>query len=342
MIRIGVIGCGKIAQTRHLPEYDENPNCEIAGYYDINSKYSNQMAEKYGGKIYDSYEELLQDKSIDAVSVCVANNAHAEVSIAALKAGKHVLCEKPMAVTLEECEEMVRTSKETHKNLMIDHNQRLAKAHAKAQELINQGIIGKILTFRAIFAHGGPETWSVGGKATWFFNKGKAAFGAMADLGIHKVDIIQFLLNDTVAEVSAMQATLDKKDIDGNPISVDDNVICLFRMRSGVLGTMTASWTNYSHEDNSTVLYGTDGVMRIYDDPEYSIIVDKKNGERYCYKLDRIQTNDNQTKSGIIDIFVDSILKNKEPAIPCEEALSAMKVIFACDKSAHTGKIVSV
>ena len=175
-VKVGIIGCGKIAQVRHIPEYVSNPDVCLYGLFDINMERAAELAEKYGCKAYASYEDLLADPEIDAVSVCVANNAHAEISIAAMKAGKHVLCEKPMAVTLEECEEMVKTAKETGKYLMIGQNQRLAKAHRKAKQLIAEGAIGKVLTFRTIFGHGGPETWSVDpGKNTWFFDKSKAA-----------------------------------------------------------------------------------------------------------------------------------------------------------------------
>lgn len=132
-------------------------------------------------------------------------------------------------------------------------------------------VLGDILTFRTTFGHGGPETWSVDpGKNTWFFDKSKAAMGAMADLGIHKTDLIQYLLGQTVVEATAKVTTLDKRGADGQLIGVDDNAICIYRMSGGAIGTMTASWTYYGAEDNSTVLYGTKGILRIYDDPAYS------------------------------------------------------------------------
>ena len=96
-IRVGIIGCGKIAQVRHIPEYMANPHVELYGFYDINQARTEELAKKYGGKAFASYEELLADETIEAVSVCAANHAHAEISIAALKAGKHVITEKPMA-----------------------------------------------------------------------------------------------------------------------------------------------------------------------------------------------------------------------------------------------------
>ena len=194
-IRIGILGCGKIAQVRHIPEYADNPDCKLAAFYNPSRQRAEDMAAKYGGKVYDSAEELLADPEIDAVSVCAANYAHAELAIKALKAGKHVLCEKPMATTIEDCEAMAEAARESGKFLMIGHNQRLAKAHVKAKELIDEGLIGKILSFRTTFGHGGPETWSINpGKGTWFFDKKRAAMGAMADLGVHKTDLIQLSL----------------------------------------------------------------------------------------------------------------------------------------------------
>ena len=262
MLKIGILGCGKIAQVRHIPEYADNPNCELVGFFNPTKSRAEDMAAKYGGKAYDSAEELLADPEIDAVSVCAANNAHAELTIKALRAGKHVLCEKPMAISLADCEEMVKVAKEEGKLLMIGQNQRLTKAHELAKKVIAEGEIGKVITFRTSFGHGGPETWSITpGKNTWFFDKTKAAMGAMADLGIHKTDLIQFLLGENVVRTTAKLTTLDKRGADGNLIGVDDNAICIYEMADGVIGTMTASWTYYAAEDNSTVIYGTEGVL---------------------------------------------------------------------------------
>ena len=139
---------------------------------------------------------------------------------------------------------------------MIDQNQRLAKAHIEAKKMIEEGVIGDVLTFRTTFGHGGPETWSVDpGKNTWFFDSKKAVMGAMADLGIHKTDLIQYLTSQTVTETTAHLMTLDKRDANNNFIGVDDNAICIYKMSGGIVGTMTASWTYYGAEDNSCLLY---------------------------------------------------------------------------------------
>ena len=342
-IKVGIIGCGKIAQVRHIPEYAANPNAEVYGFYDINLARAEELAVKYGGKAFATYEELLADPEIEAVSVCAANHVHAEITIAALKAGKHVLCEKPMAVTLEECEAMVEAAKESGKYLMIGQNQRLAKAHAKAKELIEQGAIGKVLTFRTIFGHGGPETWSIDpGSNVWFFDKTKAAMGAMADLGIHKTDMIQYVLGSKIVKTQAVLTTLDKKDATGGLIGVDDNAICIYQMENGIIGTMTASWTYYAAEDNTTVIYGTKGELRLYDDPKYSVQQINADGTRIDYQIDQIQTNDNQTASGVIDLFVDCLVEKKAPEISGENVLHAMKAVFASIESSAKGCAIEV
>ncbi len=343
MINVGILGCGKIAQVRHIPEYAENPDVKLAAFYNPSRKRAEEQAEKYGGKVYDTAEELLADKSIDAVSICAANYAHAELSIKAMEAGKHVLCEKPMATTLADCEAMVECAKRTGKFLMIGHNQRLAKAHVEAKRLIDQGLIGDIITFRTTFGHGGPETWAINpGKNVWFFDKKKAAMGAMADLGVHKTDLIQFLTGQRVVRTTARLVTLDKRGEDGELIGVDDNAVCIYEMSGGAFGTMTASWTYYGAEDNSTVLYGTKGIMRIYDDPNHSIVVKLADGEEQVYDVEQIQTNDNQTKSGVIDLWVECLKNNTPPEISGESALYAMRAVFASIESSQTGRAVEI
>ena len=343
MFGIGIIGCGKIAQVRHIPEYEANKDSQLLGFYDINLERAKELAKKHGGTAYATVEELLANPAIDAVSICAANVAHAELTIEALEAGKHVLCEKPMAVTLEQCEAMVATSVRTGKSVMIAQNQRLTKAHLKAKELVASGAIGKVLTFRTTFGHGGPETWSVDpGRSTWFFDKTKAAMGAMADLGIHKTDVIQYVLGTKVAKTQAVLTTLDKRGADGELIGVDDNAICIYQMENGAIGTMTASWTYYSAEDNTTVIYGTKGELRLYEDPKYCLQQIMADGTRIDYQLDRIQTNDNQTASGVIDLFVDSLIQNKEPEISGADVLHSMKAVFASLESSEKGCAIEV
>lgn len=172
-LRVGVIGCGSIAQHRHIPEYKANKNVELVAVCDINEDRVNEVAAKYQIAAYTNYEELLSSGVVDAVSVCTPNYLHAPISIAALNSGLHVLCEKPMATSKQEAEEMIAAAKDSGKKLMIGHNQRFVPSHQRARQLIASGEIGKIYSFRTAFGHGGPEGWSVEGKESWFLKKKK-------------------------------------------------------------------------------------------------------------------------------------------------------------------------
>lgn len=341
MVKVGIIGCGKITEVRHAPEYSENPDCRLTAFYDVMPEKAQKMAELYGGKAYDSIEALLTS-DVEAVSVCVANIYHSTVSIQALKSGKHVLCEKPMATTAEDCEAMVREAENSGKFLMIGLNQRLAEAHVKAKEVLDSGELGKVIAFQTKFCHPGPESWT-GSQNSWFFDKRIASFGAMADLGVHKTDLLYFLTGQKIIKTSAVVTTLDKKFPDGTPITVDDNAFCIYTLESGAVGTMHVSWTNYGTEDNSTKLYCEGGIIRLYDDPKYSLIVEKRNGNVIPYELDLLTSNKEQTRggrtsTGVIDSFINSIITNNSPAISGESAMHAMKVIFANESSAKSGK----
>ena len=345
MLKIGIIGCGRITQVRHAPEYMENGQCRITGLYDYALERAQAIAREVGAKAYGSLEELL-DSGVDAVSVCSANTAHAPATIAALDRGIHVLCEKPMATTLSDCEAMAEAAKRSGKILMLGHNQRFALAHVEARKMIREGRIGKVLAFHTTFGHPGPEGWT-GQKNSWFFDKSKAVFGVLADLGIHKTDLIHYLLGEPVVKVSAILSTLDKKYPDGSPVHVDDNAYCLYETAGGAVGTLHVSWTNYGQEDNSTRIYGTQGVLRLYDDPEYSLILEKRDGTSEKLALDHMASNKEQTcggrkNTGVINAFVDSVLNGTKPVIDGAEALKAMRVIFAAEQSSREGRAVMV
>ena len=261
-LNVAVIGCGSIAQHRHLLEYEANEHVDITAVCDVVEERVEKVAQKYNAKAYTSYEELLAKENVDLVSVCLPNYLHAPVSIAALNAGNHVLCEKPMATSREEAERMIEAAEASGKTLMIAHNQRFVPSHQKAKELIAEGAIGKVYSFRTAFGHGGPEGWSVDGEDSWFFKKDEAYIGAMGDLGVHKADLLRYILGQEFVDVAGFVENNAKADI-----TVDDNAVCILRSESGIVGTMAASWAYNPNEDNSTVIYGEKGMLRLEDDP---------------------------------------------------------------------------
>ena len=344
-MRVALIGCGSITRQRHAHEYRLNKNVEIAGFFDFVKERAEDLARDFGGKAYGSLEELLDDKSVDAVSVCVANAYHAETTIKALRSGKHVLCEKPMAITEEDCEEMIREAAKAGKRLMIGHNQRLNPAHMKAKEIISSGSMGKVLTFSTSFCHGGPESWGIDkSRNTWFFKKSSAAFGSMADLGIHKIDLIRYLIGDEIDDVYSRMCVLDKTFEDGTPIEVDDNSVEILKFRNGAFGTVTTSWTCYGTEYNQTSIFLQKGVLKLYSDPQYSLIIVHDDGREEKLALDRMQTNsdEQQASSGVIDEFVGAILEERPSILDAEDIIKSMKAVFACQRSQLSGKAEKV
>ncbi|MGG3562171.1 Gfo/Idh/MocA family oxidoreductase [Neobacillus rhizosphaerae] len=338
-LRIAVIGCGSIAQHRHLPEYKADKRVELVAVCDINEKRALEVAEKFGAKAYTSYEELLNAGGVDAVSVCTPNYLHAPITIAALHAGVHVLCEKPMATSKHEAEAMIAAAKESGKKLMIAHNQRFVPSHQRARKLIESGEIGKIYSFRTAFGHGGPEGWSVDGKESWFFQKEKAFVGAMGDLGVHKTDLLRYLLGEEIIEVGSFVETSAKDFAD-----VDDNAVCILKTESGIIGTLAASWAYVSKEDNSTIIYGEKAILRLEDDPVNSLVVQYATGEVVNYQLGKIQSNEEggQKNSRVIDLFVEAVVNNQTPPVPGEEGMKSLNVILAALESNETKQIVRV
>lgn len=340
-IKVAILGCGSIAEFRHAPEYAANPQAEIVAFFDHNPERAERLVDQFGGKVAPSVEAVLEDPAIDAISVCTSNETHEEITVEALRRGKHVLCEKPIAISVAGARAMMEAEKESDGVLMIGHNQRFSKAHKIAKRLIGGGEIGKILTFQTTFGHSGPENWAFEKSPdTWFFSKERSGLGAAGDLGIHKLDLIRYLLEDEIADIAAFGGALHKTGSDGEPIAVNDNMVCIVKTEAGVLGTVSLSWTYYGEEDNSTTLYGEKGILKIYANETYPVQVKWSDGTSRRYEIDGMQTNDSQTDSGVIDAFIDCIAKGKKPPVSARDGLVSLKLIQAALKAADERRSV--
>ncbi|MDD3744107.1 MAG: Gfo/Idh/MocA family oxidoreductase [Lentimicrobiaceae bacterium] len=339
MFNIGIIGCGKITQVRHAPEYKNNPHCKIIGFFDSNHDRAESLAALYGAKAYPSVHDILCDERIDAVSICTPNNTHAEYAMEAMSHGKHVLCEKPMACSVKEAKEIIDAAEKYKRKLFVGFNQRYFPAHVKAKEILAQGSLGKAISFRTTFKHAGPEGWSIDGdNNTWFFNRQMANFGALIDLGIHKIDLMEWLFGTLIEKVSAQCLTLHKRDNRGNLIEVDDNSFLTLHMSNGAVGTVEVSWTNYGPEENGTVIHCENGTMSIYNHKTYDLIVNYKNKEQIMYNAKSIPTNEAQTSSGVIDAFID-FLMNDSDVLYDPNIINSMSVVESAIISAENAVV---
>lgn len=342
-VGIGIIGCGAVAQRRHALEARSHKHARLVAIADINLARAREWAAPTGALAYRDYRKLLDDPKVEAVVVATPNVYHAQQTVDAFEAGKHVMVEKPMAVTRAECQAMIRAAKRAKRVLMVAHNQRTMSPHVKAKKILDSGELGKVMSFRTSFQHPGPEGWSVDGPFSWFFEPDKAIMGVCGDLGVHKIDLMRYLLNDEFESVAGYLATRDKKDRKGRPLQLDDTAFFSLRTRSGALGTMTISWTNYGrYEDNTTTIFARNGVMVIGADRDYGVIIHRPNGKVDRIRTGAISTNTKQLHSGMMDMFVTAIRTNTRPMIDGEEGYKAVNVILAAMESARSGKRVKV
>lgn len=347
-VRIGIIGCGAIARRRHAPETLRNPKARLVALTDTKPGRAEETARLLAGdkhKIatFTDYRAMLKEAQLDAVIVATPNKYHAPQTIDALRAGCHVMVEKPMAATRKEAAAMLAAAKKARKFLMVGQNQRLMPPHVKAKQVLDSGVLGRPLVFRTSFHHGGPEFWSLDGLQSWFFKTDEAVMGVCGDLGVHKADLVRYLLGEEIVEVSGFLATLDKKDPRGRKIGLDDNAFITMRTRSGVLGTMTISWTNYGRmEDNTTIVFCEKGVIKIGMDPEYKVIVHHNNGKVDKHKTGAIATNTKQVDSGMTTMFVNAITTGRPPLIDGAEGYKSLDVIITAIEAAKSGKTLKV
>jgi predicted dehydrogenase len=267
-LRVGIIGLGW-AGEQHLKNYIRLPNVEAAALAGLEEPRLRELGQRYGvPNLHCHYEELVAREDLDAISICVPNHLHAPVAIAALKSGKHVLCEKPLARTGAEAEDIVRAARKAGRVVHIAFTQRERGDVQVLKRHITEGNLGRIYHVKA--------TWmrrnGIPGMGSWFTNKEMAGGGPLIDLGVHLIDMALYLMNEPEIEsVScATYAELgpqgrggrgDAKTIVGDAYEVEDLATAFVRLSGGATLNLEAGWAAYrqSSDDFGLTLYGTDG-----------------------------------------------------------------------------------
>ncbi len=337
--RVGIIGCGQIAKYLHVPDYARCPQAELVAFCDIDVVKARALAQEFApdAQIFHDFSMMLKEMDLDGVSICTPNYLHGPATIAALKADCNVLVEKPMATSSVEAQKMVDAAKKAKRLLMVDQTQRLFPAHVKAKEVLDSGLMGKILVVNSMFGHSGPENWSPTGK--WFFKKKEARFGAMADLGVHKADLIRFLTGKEVAEISGYMNRLEKKNSD-----VEDNFVSSFTFTDGTMGTLCASWTVKGCEANYTIFHCANGTLRVCEFPGKPVVAYLVNPQcEIEFPTAQAATNDDDEWGlNACGNFVLASLGRATPFCTGEDAKKSLDIILAAEKSALTGKSVKL
>ena len=337
-VRVGIIGCGKISERASLPNLaNYKGKAEVKVLCDIIKEKADEMAGKFdlkGLDITKNWKEVIKRRDIDAIFVNTPNYLHEEMAIGAAKAKKHILVEKPIAISNKAARNMINAAKKAGIFLMVEQTQRFDPVHKAAKKFIDTGKLGKINMVKGRIGHAGPEYWA-GGKEGWFSDKALSGGGAMIDVGIHILDLLRWLSGKEVAEVCANIKTLEK------PFPVEDNGSVLMRFTDGTFGQFEASWTTRPYEV-MTWIYGENGKIHTSIGTEKPVVARMatvgKGKDPNCVLEDIYpEIEQGNAWENSIHGFIDCILKGERPFVTGVEGARSMAVILAAYESAKKG-----
>ncbi len=339
-VRVGVIGLGM--GKVHLKNFHESPDAEVVAICDMNESLLEEMKEEYQVPFaFTEYKKMLRMKDLDAVSIATPNVFHASMTIDAIRKGKHVLCEKPMAMNARQAERMVEESKKHNKKIMIHFNQRYSPASRCVKKYIDEGHLGEVYYIKTGWLRqmGAPMRPS-------FTDKSISGGGPLIDLGVHRLDFVLWLLGyPRVLTVSA--GTFDKIAGDkvrgkGLKYDVEDLGVAMLRLENGAVLMLEASWATMIvyNDEMSTQMFGTKGSFEQktvdYKVSELKFISEKKN--KIVEETPIIKENNGTAQQH----FVECILKDIEPEVSGLHGLQIMKILDAIYKSSRLGREVRV
>lgn len=346
-IKVAVIGTGNISKE-HINSYLKNPNVELYAFCDIDADRVKMMAEKYGvSRTYTDKDVMFRElPEIDAVSVCTWNSQHAPCTIAALNAGCHVICEKPMATSAAEAREMKAAAEKNGKLLMIGFVRRFGNDCKIVSDYINNGFFGDIYYGKATYLR---RNGCPGG---WFGDKSRSAGGPLIDLGVHVIDLTRYLCGNP-KPVSVYGATFDYlknrpgiKDKGSGYVSasrgnkdifdVEDLASAMIRYDNGTVISVEAAFSlNIKSDEGKIELFGTKAGAKM--DPELEIYTEL-NG--YMSNV-QLKTPTALSFDGLfaneINHFVDCVMNGTECKSPAEDGIILMQILDAIYESARTG-----
>lgn len=342
-LKFGVIGCGGIARNTHFPSLAALPDVEITAICDVNQECTKELAEKYGIKhVFTNYEDLIAMDELDAVDICTPNNFHMLPAVAALKAGKHVMVEKPIARNAKEGQMIVDAANEAGKKLMVAQCWRYKTENQTLKRFIDGGAMGEMYyaNVKAIRRRGIPS-WGV------FIDKEKQGGGPLIDIGVHILDCAMWLLGNP-KPIAASGATYQKfgkrSDILGNygqwdykNFTVEDFAAGFVRFDNGATLTIESSFASNIEKDSLNLsILGTEGglqsdPLRIFRE-EHGTLVDLT--PVYLPKVDMYLEE--------IKGFVKCIQEDTEPPVTGEQALNVIKILDAIYESSDRGAEVKI
>lgn len=345
-VKIAIVGVGSISKL-HIEGYLKNPDAELYAFCDINPDRLKFMGEKYGiTRLYTDEDKMLAElPEIDAISVCTWNSAHAECTIKALNAGKNVLCEKPMSISVEDAQKMKDAADKSGKLLMLGFVRRYGNDCKVMKDFANNDTFGEIYYTKAQYLrrNGNP-----GG---WFADTKFSGGGCLIDLGVHVIDYVRYILG-CPKPISVYGATFkklgDRRNLKTSSIyspssktdekicNVEDLAVALVRFDNGaVLNIETSFSLNIDGGKNSIEIFGTKGGAKLVDDLK---IYTEMNGYMTNVEIDGNTSPDFDVMfNQEINHYVDCVKNNKPCISTAEDGVVLMKILMGIYESARTG-----
>ncbi|EKN65217.1 oxidoreductase domain-containing protein [Neobacillus bataviensis LMG 21833] len=341
-LKVGVIGAGSLSEA-HLDAYKNNPTVELVAVCDLVEERAAEKAKKYAiANIYTDYQEMLKDPELDAVSVVTWNNTHKDIAVAALDAGKHVLCEKPLCMSYEEALEIKAATERTDKQFMIGYVRRHASSIAILKEFIDNGSLGEIYYAKA------SNLRRLGNPGGWFSDKSRSGGGPLIDIGVHVLDLLWYLMGrPKVKTVSAntynklgnrsnIKTLSFYQAADYSPENnVEDLANAIIRFDNGASLMVDVSFTLHAKQDQSSaIIFGDKGGAEI--DPQLVMVREENDIILNCTpQIDHPSFNFADGFQNEINHFVNSCLTGEEPIGGIEDGLEMMKILTAIYESAE-------
>ncbi len=364
-IKIGIVGCGGIANQKHLPALKRYPEmCEIVAFCDIIEERAEKSAKEFGtqdAKVYTDYKELLKDESIDVIHVLTPNVAHAPISIASFEAGKHVMCEKPMAHNPEAAQEMIDAWKKSGKLFTVGYQNRFRKEVQALYKSCENGELGEVYYAKAhAVRRKAVPTWGV------FPDKSQQGGGPLIDIGTHALDLTLWMM-DNYKPVSVMGSVFQKlgtleNGFEGNAFGpwdpktyeVEDSAFGMIKMENGATIYLESAWALNVLESReaSTTLCGTLGGAEIKSGMSY-----KEDELIYNRAKNGLLTEEKISDGGSIAFFeggsgdpaaveakqwLEAVNGNGTPLVTPEQAFTVTKILDAIYRSAEEGKEIKL
>lgn len=355
IVKIGIIGCGGIANGKHMPSLKKIKNVQMVAFCDIIEERAVKAAEEYGvegAKVYTDYKELLKDRDIEVVHVCTPNRSHAFISIDAMEAGKHVMCEKPMAKTCKEAKEMLDASERTGMKLTIGYQSRWRADSLYLKKMCEDGELGEIYYGKAIaLRRRAVPTWGV------FLNEYEQGGGPLIDIGTHALDLTLWMMDNYKPKMvvgTTFEKLKNQKDCgnawgdwDPKKFTVEDAAFGFIVMENGATIMLESSWAlNIRNPKEAiTMICGTEGGADMFDGLNINFI---KNGRQCILKPDltaggvAFYDGDGDEDPSVLEAraWLDAVVNDHEPRTKASQALVVTQILEAIYESAKTGKPV--